>query len=415
MIPASIVLGASVAGAMRLSCPASFDTRIYRGGNQQNPCELKENGGVIATTPVYSGDRLKVAWASMSNAGGFTRLSLVPEGQETDQANFDANVMKTSCYGYDQRDGKTAGGTCVHPCDSRKPCEYQASKDDKERYDTTVGIPYNLKPGFYVMQAMFLVGEDANPYMSCARIQIKDGDNTMGNCQHATFPKCDSCLQVGEAGLDTITTNTTAGEFCYSMDGAGDVDADIATVPVNVNCAGGKSCALATRPELCDAEDPSLSTVNAKFPRAHGGDAYAKCEAYVTSGKWQVRSGEDAMPEMIPKNAASDANSAEDPNMATCLKVPANHWCNFGKTVPGSFMNEGVGVPKMTPAVLKTFVSQTDNFYRPLYGIAKPVAPPAQPYVPPATSGGASAGAGGCNAKPKTVSTTTATTTSTYV
>jgi len=139
------------------------------GGNQQNPCELKENGGVIATTPVYSGDRLKVAWASMSNAGGFTRLSLVPEGQETDQANFDANVMKTSCYGYDQRDGKTAGGTCVHPCDSRKPCEYQASKDDKERYDTTVGIPYNLKPGFYVMQAMFLVGEDANP---CKHLHI---------------------------------------------------------------------------------------------------------------------------------------------------------------------------------------------------------------------------------------------------
>jgi hypothetical protein len=203
VIPASIVLGASVAGAMRLSCPASFDTRIYRGktdchsaygralrecnfgsftegypltypvadagGNQQNPCELKENGGVIATTPVYSGDRLKVAWASMSNAGGFTRLSLVPEGQETDQANFDANVMKTSCYGYDQRDGKTAGGTCVHPCDSRKPCEYQASKDDKERYDTTVGIPYNLKPGFYVMQAMFLVGEDANP---CKHLHI---------------------------------------------------------------------------------------------------------------------------------------------------------------------------------------------------------------------------------------------------
>ena len=92
MIPASIVLGASVAGAMRLSCPASFDTRIYRGktdrlpfsarkgtvrvqfwefyrgipadvpvadagGNQQNPCELKENGGVIATTPVYRENR----------------------------------------------------------------------------------------------------------------------------------------------------------------------------------------------------------------------------------------------------------------------------------------------------------------------------------------------------------------------
>ena len=34
--------------------------------------------------------------------------------------------MKIACYGKDQRPGKTIYGDCIHPCNARPECEYQA-------------------------------------------------------------------------------------------------------------------------------------------------------------------------------------------------------------------------------------------------------------------------------------------------
>ena len=54
------------------------------------------------TTHVQAGDRLKVGWTSNNHGGGFVRLSLAPKSQIS-QATFDQNVLKTSCYGHDER------------------------------------------------------------------------------------------------------------------------------------------------------------------------------------------------------------------------------------------------------------------------------------------------------------------------
>jgi hypothetical protein len=51
---------------------------------------------------VQAGDRLKVGWTSNNHGGGFVRLSLAPKSQIS-QATFDQNVLKTSCYGHDER------------------------------------------------------------------------------------------------------------------------------------------------------------------------------------------------------------------------------------------------------------------------------------------------------------------------
>ena len=68
----------------------------------------------------------QLGWTSNNHAGGFVRIALVPEGQHKSNQNFKQNVMKVACYGKDQRPGKTLYGDCIHPCNARPGCQYQA-------------------------------------------------------------------------------------------------------------------------------------------------------------------------------------------------------------------------------------------------------------------------------------------------
>ena len=57
---------------------------------------------------------------------------------------------------------------------------------DRERYDTTIGIPTNLPDGFYVLQAAMIVG-NGGIYNSCAKLKIKGGNPTF-NCKSNKEP-----------------------------------------------------------------------------------------------------------------------------------------------------------------------------------------------------------------------------------
>jgi hypothetical protein len=52
-----------------------------------------------------------------------------------------------TCFGHDQRSLRYLSGNCNHPCNARGGCFHQSNKDDTERYDTGMTIPYNLKDG----------------------------------------------------------------------------------------------------------------------------------------------------------------------------------------------------------------------------------------------------------------------------
>ena len=61
-------------------------------------------------------------------------------GQHKVYEHFEKNVLKIVCYGHDERRGKTSYGDCVHPCNSRKGCEYMANKYDGNRSVPDVDI-----------------------------------------------------------------------------------------------------------------------------------------------------------------------------------------------------------------------------------------------------------------------------------
>ena len=72
---------------------------------------------------------------------------------------------------------------------------------DINRYDTTMTVPTNLKPGFYVLQTTMLVGNDAKPYYSCAKLYIKGGDTSL-NCRKSNRDILTySCLKSGGPAL----------------------------------------------------------------------------------------------------------------------------------------------------------------------------------------------------------------------
>ncbi|XP_028393958.1 uncharacterized protein LOC114518207 isoform X2 [Dendronephthya gigantea] len=239
-----------------VSCPRSFDPSPYRGGNQIGPCEPWYHGVV---NPVKAGDRIKVGWTSNNHGGGFVRLALVPESEMNNREAYKRNVLKFTCYGHDQRPGRYAYGDCKHPCNARPGCEYQSERDDVERYDTTLTIPYNLKDGVYVLQWISLVGNIKEPYYSCVKLKVSGGNSNL-NC-HSNDPiPTAKCHRSGGPPMDVISKGTTRGKFCFRKDGVGHVDENVRQVPINVDCDPRITCQLSIwdgcKNELTGIENP---------------------------------------------------------------------------------------------------------------------------------------------------------------
>ena len=77
-------------------------------------------------------------------------------------------------------------------------------ESDRDRFDTTIGIPTNLPDGDYVLQITMLVGNTGTPYNSCGRIRITGG-NTAFSCANNDKVLVYKCLQSGgPKAIDTI-------------------------------------------------------------------------------------------------------------------------------------------------------------------------------------------------------------------
>ncbi|KAJ3278869.1 hypothetical protein HK104_001960 [Borealophlyctis nickersoniae] len=243
-----------------LSCPTSFNPDLPRTGSFTGPCEPESTNGRTAT-PVKAGDRLKVGWVSGNNAGGYVRLALVPDSQATNETAFDNSVLKATCFGTDERAGRSAFGSCVHPCNGRSGCQWQANETDTERYDTGITIPYNLADGSYVLQMVALAGNAAAPVYSCALLQVTGGDSGLTCLAPDNIPESQGCVTATGPSIDTIlaNVNATAGQFCFSPSGTGSIDDDIATQPINYDCDPRVGCSISVNQPLCQREVTGIS------------------------------------------------------------------------------------------------------------------------------------------------------------
>eukprot|EP01135_Chromosphaera_perkinsii_P001787 Nk52_evm56s210 gene=Nk52_evmTU56s210 len=234
-----------------MSCPRSLNPNAGRGGDQSGPCE--NFFGEPPVTQISAGERLKVGWVSNNHAGGYVRLSLVPWDQKDNAELYKQNVLKGACYGYD---GSVASnflsqGECFHPCDARPGCQWQASENDFERFDTTIAIPYNLDDGFYSLQWVALVGNGGTPYYSCAKLQVTGGNSAM-SCARSGAAKAYACAKSNAgAPSSVILGNTKAGDFCFAQNGLGDIDSTIAQRPINYDCDPRTSCSLSVNAQSC--------------------------------------------------------------------------------------------------------------------------------------------------------------------
>ena len=68
--------------------------------------------------------------------------------------------------------------------------------EDKEGYDTTVGIPTNLPDGIYILQTAMLVGNGFGVYYSCGKLSITGG-NPSFNCKSDEDPITYPCFKSG--------------------------------------------------------------------------------------------------------------------------------------------------------------------------------------------------------------------------
>ena len=84
---------------------------------------------------------------------------------------------------------------------------------DKERYDTTIGIPTNLPEGNYILQTARLVGNDKSPYYSCARLHISGG-KTHKNCKSSSMVTYDCHKSKG--GIELVDSVIHKGRY-YSF------------------------------------------------------------------------------------------------------------------------------------------------------------------------------------------------------
>ncbi|XP_047130116.1 uncharacterized protein LOC124810020 isoform X1 [Hydra vulgaris] len=247
-----------------MSCPSSLLMSLGRGGVQSKACDGNPESDLVPVTQLQAGDRLKIGWPSNNHAGGYVRLSLVSLGQHTSE-NFQKNVLKFVCYGSDMRVNNIKAskyGDCYHPCNARPGCEFQSESNDCERYDTTIGIPTNLKDGDYVLQAAMLVGNSEAPYYSCARLKIIGG-NPSFNCFSKEDPITYSCLKSNGPALEShfLKTGSTRGDFCYHINGSiGGIDDDIYKVPINVECDPRISC-MNSVDTSCETNNPSMKNI----------------------------------------------------------------------------------------------------------------------------------------------------------
>ena len=65
--------------------------------------------------------------------------------------------------------------------------------EDKERFDTTIGIPTNLADGIYILQTAMLVGNGYSPYYSCGKLEITGGNPDLTDCQTDEEPITYDC------------------------------------------------------------------------------------------------------------------------------------------------------------------------------------------------------------------------------
>ena len=69
--------------------------------------------------------------------------------------------------------------------------------EDKERFDTTIGIPTNLADGIYILQTAMLVGNGFSPYYSCGKLEITGGNPDHTDCQTDEEPITYDCHRSG--------------------------------------------------------------------------------------------------------------------------------------------------------------------------------------------------------------------------
>eukprot|EP00842_Homolaphlyctis_polyrhiza_P001278 jgi/Hompol1/2150/HPOL_002048-RA len=207
--------------------------RVWLGGVTTGPCEPADIN-FVTSYAVQAGARLKVGWDSGNHGGGFVRLALAPASTIT-AAEFNSSILKLTCFGYDDRPGRYAFGNCVHPCNARGGCFFQANVTDNEKFDTTITIPYNLANGDYVIQLAAFVGNSADAVYSCSKITVAGG-NPLLNCPAAPTISIPTCVTAAAPDYTALLAGTTPGQFCYSPTGPGNIDDAILEPPVNIDC-----------------------------------------------------------------------------------------------------------------------------------------------------------------------------------
>ena len=65
--------------------------------------------------------------------------------------------------------------------------------EDKERFNTTIGIPTNLKDCIYILQTAMLAGNGCSPYYSCGKLEITGENPGLTHCQIDKEPLTYDC------------------------------------------------------------------------------------------------------------------------------------------------------------------------------------------------------------------------------
>ena len=77
---------------------------------------------------------------------------------------------------------------------------------DVERFDTTIGIPTNLREGYYSLQVVMLVGNAVKPYNSCGKLKITGGNPSFSCRSNKVLTTSKKCLKAGGPALTAISS-----------------------------------------------------------------------------------------------------------------------------------------------------------------------------------------------------------------
>jgi len=83
-------------------------------------------------------------------------------------------------------------------------CQFQADVEDKERFDTTITVPYNLDDGNYVIQLMAFVANSPNAIYSCAKIAVFGGTSNMACAAPQSIPAASGCVVASAPGVGEL-------------------------------------------------------------------------------------------------------------------------------------------------------------------------------------------------------------------